>query len=116
MPTPHLTQTVAWDEGDALPRRNGLDLELDGVGRAEVDLDRAQLEPCGLKVGLRTDGPAQIELLATFPGSAVASAPAGVDTVVGANGLTVEVKDAFEGEIAVHCFGFLKDLKWFWFL
>jgi dienelactone hydrolase len=63
VPTPHLQQSVSWRQGGSVPVSNRLDLQLQGVGSVGVDLARANLELCGLRVGVKTDGPLTLKLL-----------------------------------------------------
>mgnify|MGYP000017527116 CR=1 FL=1 len=103
-PTPHTQQLVSWKEGTPLPTANRLDLDLQGVGAASVDVAAAGLQTCGLVIGYTTDGPTTLRLAGSVPpgtqvsGPGLTSSPDKQDA-----GIVVELAKSANAEMSITC-------------
>jgi poly(3-hydroxybutyrate) depolymerase len=77
-PTPHTEHSVSFRPSGSHPVSNRLDVVTRGVGSLTIDVERARLEPCGLRVVFDTDAPLTL-LLAGSAGSRVLHLPRSPD-------------------------------------
>ncbi len=103
-PTPHIQQLVSWGTGERLRTENRLDLFMEGVGKATVQMGRARLRPCGLVLDLSTDGRAVVRLNGSFPpGSQVFGLKRVSARVEESGALVVVVAAPVDGKATVRC-------------
>lgn len=91
-PTPHVQTGIAWEEGADQEIGNRIDLNLQNIGGATVDLAQASLTADGLAVVIETDGPTSVALTSpagTLAGLAVTATPEGATGAVTDNRVTL---------------------------
>jgi dienelactone hydrolase len=103
VPTPHVQQSVSWNEGPRMPVSNRLDLDTQGVGSVEIDAARAHLKLCGLRIGLRTDGPLTLRLSGAVPRGTKVVGQKAVIAQVQKNVLILRIQKGAAGALAVDC-------------